>query len=61
LDLLGIDNGDPANRRSYTDPTIRTFGGRCMLMVRGKKKGCGILSIEAEGVPFKETATIYVV
>jgi beta-galactosidase len=61
LELLGIDNGDPANRRSYTDPTIRTFGGRCMLMVRGKKKGCGILSIEAEGVPFKETATIYVV
>ena len=49
--IIGIDNGDPLNDESFVSHSIKTFNGKCLLIVKSNgKPGKITITAESEGL-----------
>ncbi|HAX97243.1 MAG TPA: hypothetical protein DCY35_12115 [Prolixibacteraceae bacterium] len=50
LELVGLDNGNILSLHDYHASSIRTFKGKCLIVVRADGKGEGTLRIQAQNL-----------
>ncbi len=49
--IIGIDNGDPLNQESFVGNSIKTFNGKCLLIVKSNgSRGKFTIHAESEGL-----------
>lgn len=52
--LVAIDSGDPTDLTTFSVPTRRTFGGKCLAILRADRAGEARITVAAGGLPVAE-------
>ena len=55
LELVGLDNGNILSLHDYQSSSIRTFKGKCLIVVRADGRGEGTLRIQAQSLQSERT------
>lgn len=52
--LVAIDSGDPTDLTTFSVPARRSFGGKCLAILRADRAGEARITVAAEGLPIAE-------